>query len=76
MRLYNIQKHNNRYTVITCTKIPIKHHYNMHKHINTNTYVIQVQWQNKSFTVNIQFFSGEIDLGIAYVKCTNVSPRT
>ena len=25
----------------------------MHKHINTNAYIIQVQWQNKPFTVNI-----------------------
>ena len=30
-----------------------KHRYKMHKRINNNANIIQVQWHNKSFTVNI-----------------------
>ena len=50
----------------------------MHKHINTDTNIIKVQWQNKSFTGNI---SNKIPKtrqtrGNNFVKCANVSNIT
>ena len=51
--VYKIHKHINTHTV-----------YKIQKHINTNTDIIQLQWQNKSFTGNIdKFFPRQGRLG-------------
>ena len=50
----------------------------MHKHINTNAYIIQVQRQNKSFTGNIynKITNTRQTWGKYFVKCANVSNIT
>ena len=50
-------------------------HYNIHKHINSKTYIIKAQWQNKSFTGNIYDTIPKTrpNRGKHFFKCANVS---
>ena len=84
------KKYRQQLYCITYTKIKIqtlleyaqkyqyKHRYDMHKHIDINAVIIQVQWQNKSFTGNIynKIPQTRQTWGNNFVKCPNVSNIT
>ena len=52
--------------------------YIMHKHINTNTDIVQVQWKKYPWKVNIynKLSNVKQNWGVHSVKCINVSHRT